>query len=672
MRPLHRCLLRPPARTAALLAAALLATGAVRAADTSPPPDDLAALLAAPVYGGSRLAAASKYEQDAVEAPSIVYVRTGGEIRAQGYRTLAEVLESLPGTHLRQDRAYTYLGVRGVERPGDYSSRLLLLVDGVRVNEAIYDSATAGREFPVDVALIDRVEFIPGPGSVLYGSNAVLGVVNVVTRTPSQLPGTALGLSLGSGARRKVSATWGGDLGGARVLLGVVGEHSHGHDRLHFPAYDQPENNDGWAIGQDGERNQKVFAKARWGELALTALLSERVKDDPTGAYGVIFNTRSASLDRYALADLAYGLHLGPSHELFARVGVAAYAYRGEGWYPGDSGPVMSVTNADARWASGELRYVWSGWSGHRVLAGLEFQHNRDQRLYAADQDPAPFVYVDNRLHSARHSLFVNDEWQLRPGLRLNLGLRADRQLNGELTTSPRAAVWWAASPEWTFKLQRGSAFREPNVSETSYQDSSQVTSADLKVETLRASEATALWRPGRGFEASLSVYRLVLGDAINLIELDDGSQVYANTGGARSNGLELEASRQFDNGLRLRGSWSHQSTRDQASGTDLSDAPRSVSKLMATVPAAWPGSTLGLNLVRLGERVTLAGARLDSYVRLNAQFSLAPPGRRWSIAFGLYNLAGARYDDPAGPEHLQDVIAQDGRQFRIRFGWAL
>ena len=119
----------------------------------------------------------------------MVYVRTGGEIRAQGYRTLAEVLESLPGIHLRSDRAYTYTGARGISRPGDYSSRLLLLIDGVRVNEAIYDSATAGREFPLDVGLIDRVEYMPGPGSALYGSNAVLGVVNVVTRNPSQLPG---------------------------------------------------------------------------------------------------------------------------------------------------------------------------------------------------------------------------------------------------------------------------------------------------------------------------------------------------------------------------------------------------------------------------------------------------------------------------------------------------
>jgi iron complex outermembrane receptor protein len=341
----------PPALT-------LLLSSPVRAEDAAAPTDDLAEVLAQPVFGSSRLAAASKYEQDAAEAPSIVYVRTGGEIRAQGYRTLAEVLESLPGVHLRQDRSYTYVGVRGIERPGDYSSRLLLLIDGVRANEAIYDSATAGREFPLDLGLIDRVEFIPGPGSALYGSNAVLGVVNIVTRSASQLPGAAATLELASAARRKLTATWGGDLGPARVLFGVAAERSGGYGSLYFPAYDSAATNDGLAVGRDGERNHKLFAKARWGEWSLTAAWSERLKADPTGAYGVMFNTRSDSLDRYALADLAYAQRWGVAHEVFARLGIAGYGYRGYGIYDTTQVPVPAETRSDARWLAGELRYV--------------------------------------------------------------------------------------------------------------------------------------------------------------------------------------------------------------------------------------------------------------------------------------------------------------------------
>lgn len=659
------------ARAFGCIALSLLALAPGWAIAQGSPSDELAEVLAQPVYGGSRLAAASKYEQDSTEAPSMVYVRTGGEIRAQGYRTLAEVLESLPGVHLRQDRSYSYVGVRGIERPGDYSSRLLLLVDGMRVNEAIYDSATAGSEFPLDVGLIDRIEFIPGPGSALYGSNAVLGVVNVVTRSPSQLAGTALGLDIGSGARRKLTATWGGDLGSARVLLGLSTERSHGHASLYYPEYDSPATNDGLAVDRDRERNDKLYAKARWGDLSFSAVLSERLKADPTGGYGVLFNTRSDSLDRYALMDLSYGRRLGQTQEVFARLGLAGYAYRGYGVYGTPQLPVPGQTDSWARWASGELRHVWTGWQDHRVLMGLEFQDNWRQRLYGADLEPAPAVYTDIRLHSSRYSLFVNDEWQALPQLRINLGLRTDRQLNGQVTTTPRVAAQWMPSPQWSLKLQHGSAFREPNVSETSYQDTAQSGNSQLRVESLRSTEATALWRPSSRFDASVSIYRFVLSDVINFIDLPDGQQTYANTGSARSQGVEVEAAYQWEHGLRLRGSWARQSTVDPVTNAVLSDAPRSVSKLMATAAGPWPGSTVGVNLVRIGERVTLTGATLDPYLRLNAQFSIAPPGEHWSLAFGLYNLTGEHYADPGGPEHLQDSLPQDGRQFRIQLGWS-
>ncbi len=85
------------------------------------------------VYG------ASKYEQKITEAPSYITIITSDEIRKYGYRTLADLLRSVPGFHVSFDRNYTYLGVRGFNLPGDYTSRYLLMIDGHRTNETIYD-----------------------------------------------------------------------------------------------------------------------------------------------------------------------------------------------------------------------------------------------------------------------------------------------------------------------------------------------------------------------------------------------------------------------------------------------------------------------------------------------------------------------------------------------------
>src|SRR6185503_5587693 len=102
------------------------------------------------VYG------ASKYEQKISQAPSSVTIVTSDEIKKQGYRTLTEILRSVRGLFITDDRAYSYLGIRGFGRPSDYNSRILVLVDGHRMNDNIYDSVLIGTEGVIDVDLIDR------------------------------------------------------------------------------------------------------------------------------------------------------------------------------------------------------------------------------------------------------------------------------------------------------------------------------------------------------------------------------------------------------------------------------------------------------------------------------------------------------------------------------------
>lgn len=104
---------------------------------------------------------------------------TKSKIRLQKF---AQILDSVPGLFTSNDRNYGYLGIRGFNRPGDYTSRVLLLIDNHRLNDVVYDQGGTGTEMPIDVDLIDRVEIIKGPGSSLYGTNAFFGVVNGITK----------------------------------------------------------------------------------------------------------------------------------------------------------------------------------------------------------------------------------------------------------------------------------------------------------------------------------------------------------------------------------------------------------------------------------------------------------------------------------------------------------
>lgn len=112
---------------------------------------------------------ASKFEQKVNEAPSSVSIITQAEIKKYGYRTLADLLRSVRGFFTTYDRNYSYIGVRGFGRPGDYNTRVLLLVDGHRINDNVYDQAPISNDFPVDIDLIEKVEIIRGPSSSIYG-----------------------------------------------------------------------------------------------------------------------------------------------------------------------------------------------------------------------------------------------------------------------------------------------------------------------------------------------------------------------------------------------------------------------------------------------------------------------------------------------------------------------
>ena len=90
-------------------------------------------LMNVTVYGASR------FEQKVTEAPASISIITADEIKKYGYRTLADILRSVRGFYVTNDRNYNYLGVRGFGRPGDYNTRVLTLLDGHRINENISD-----------------------------------------------------------------------------------------------------------------------------------------------------------------------------------------------------------------------------------------------------------------------------------------------------------------------------------------------------------------------------------------------------------------------------------------------------------------------------------------------------------------------------------------------------
>jgi iron complex outermembrane receptor protein len=126
------------------------------------------------------------------------------------------MLSGAGGLFTSYDRNYDYLTVRGLAKLGDFNTRILLLLDGRRLNTPTDDSVGVGTDALIDLEALERVGIIRGPGSTLYGTNAFYAMVNLVTRTGAGLKGAEAQASGGS------FESWYGSLvGGTRTAGGV-------------------------------------------------------------------------------------------------------------------------------------------------------------------------------------------------------------------------------------------------------------------------------------------------------------------------------------------------------------------------------------------------------------------------------------------------------------------
>ena len=391
--------------------------------DPAQPPRDLGdasleELMNVEVYS------ASKHLQSMREAPAFVTIVTAEEIRNYGYRTLADILRAVPGFYVTDDRNYSFLGTQGFSRPGDYNSRVLLLVDGHRMNDAIYEYAMIGPELPLDVDLIERVEVIRGPGSSLYGTSAFFGVVNIITRRGRDV-GTEIsaeGASFGTGKGR---VTYGHTFPGWEVLLSGSFYGSAGQT-LYFPEFDTPQTNNGIARGLDDESARDFLFKVSHGHFNFQGVYGIRDKGVPTASFGTIFgDPRERTTDERAYIDLSYERSFGPWN-LASRVYLDHYRYNGT--YPyagGDGSSILNLDYALGQWWGSELKLSRTVHEKHLITGGIEFRDNFHQDLRNNDLDPyAVNLHEDHS--STVWALYLQDEFAITRKVSLNLGVRYD------------------------------------------------------------------------------------------------------------------------------------------------------------------------------------------------------------------------------------------------------
>lgn len=620
---------------------------------------------------------ASRYEQRVTQAPSSISIMTSEEIRRFGYTNFEEVLNSFRGMYVMDDRNYPYLGVRGFHQPGDYNTRLLVLVDGHRINDNLYDTGSIGREAMVDLNVVERVEFIRGPSSSVYGSSAFFGVINVVTKRGHDIDGVEVSQEAGSLDTYRTSATYGTTFADdADFLVSFSNYSSEGMDELYFREFDQRVSddprarNDGMALRLDDEHAAKVFTSLRSGSWSTTAYYSERVKQIPTAPYETVFaDPDSRTKDQHGYVDFAFAGEISSKLSYGARAFYDYLRYTGSLAYDYAAAeePSQRYLYRDlglGEWAGAELHLTATLASNYTLVAGVEYRDSLTEEQVAYDDVEPRFYYLDIDTDSRSLGAFAQLEARLREDFTVTAGLRYDDHSAVGNTLNPRLAAIYNPTPTSAVKFLYGEAYRAPNPYERFYYYEEQQFHPTLEPETIRTTELVYESYFGQRYRLNVSAYHYDIADLISQRESVDVVRYFANVDAVEAQGAEIELEGKYQSGTIARVSYARQRAEDKNSGLELTASPRHLAKLAVSVPIARTGVFGNVELRYQSDSLTLTGARSPSFAITNLSVTTQKLWTGVDLSLTIHNVFDADEVYPASEEHIQDTLELNGRTF--------
>lgn len=450
------------------------------------------------------------------EAPGAVTIITARQIAAAGARNLQEALALVPGFGLARDVD----DVVATSIRGNWAAegKCLYMLNGTTLNEISYGTFGLGQRIPL--ANVSRIEVITGPGSVIYGGFAALGVVNIVTKDNQEFVGTEAVVQAGTSNERLSRA-------GAQVFgshqLGTHAEISYAMGAAsHLGSTGTSILPDGRLLSfgdSTGAETHHFLAAIRARRTRAQIYFDDRASAMSEGAYTL--------QQRDLLLDLEHTLDLSDRATLTLRT-----AYRNQlPWNYANDTVANYVGTLDQRWShTALLRHKPLKWLG--LLAGLSGHTDVSRQL----ADGATFrTSGTQHLRAADLALF-GEAHATGPWGRATLGLRAEKSSFSDIVMAPRVS-WTKAGRRLHGKLLYSTAYRLPTFQNVEVGP----TDGRLRNEWVMTSEAEAGWRSDLGTECIVNLFHVDIRQPFVYAVAPDGSEYYFNRSRAATGGVELK-----------------------------------------------------------------------------------------------------------------------------------
>ena len=615
------------------------------------------------------IVAASRYGQAIEDAPASVSVITSEELRAFGYPTIADALHGMRGFTISNDRAYPSASVRGLGQPEDYGNRLLVLQDGHSLNDDVDNASAIGSNARTDLGDVERIEVVRGPGSLLYGTGALSGVVNLVTRPRDEPDSAQAGFGVYDGVALHGRAGFMKHFGQDGALwASVSGARSDGLD-LVVPVVQDASVVPTPISSVDAFHSFGTAGRVFLGALTAQWFYHRRDQTDPVGAYATAVGDTATHLrDQRMTAELKFEPQLTATTQLLLRA--HADRYVSHELFASDP---RAVEDYQGTWYGGEARLIVTPLPQLRLMLGGEAQAHPEVKLHGQTQDGAP-PYLDESTSFRFGALYALADAAPRDWLRLNAGARLDVYSTFGAIVVPRAALIVKPLPGGTLKLMGGRAFRAPSIYEQVYNDAGATQAKavdparglDLGPESIWSGEAEYSQRFFTDWVALLGGHYSSVNGFITIGPDAPGSTVvrFQNSpDDVQLKGLDVELRRDLHRQVMLSASYSYQSATRTAEGK-LVNAPEHLACLKGLAPLIPDQLLLGVRLTLEAPRRISAGSDAETRGAAVADVTLSgtvrEPGLSWTL--GVYNLADQKYDVPVSTTFASRTLPQNGR----------
>ena len=484
---------------------------------------------------------ASKHEETLEETPANVYIITSKTMAIYGCQSIADALTLVPGIYITDDYSYSQIGVRGLAFAGDWNSHVMLMIDGRPVLDQ-YSGSSSIDVSGLDISNIDRIEVVKGPASSLYGSNAFLGIVNLITKSENRNSAVLnnsyfentrftknnlfLDYHFDNNIKFKLTGSW-LDRGGNKLFFK---EFSDMEDETLFALDEEGFNqfyldSADFTGGYSDRRNTReaffTHSTISWKNLALTVHAARQKNGVSSSFYGSVFNRPENHYDEYmAYADLIYFDHLTSNLELYTRLSVQHYHWKDHILYnyyaEEDSpdylpGPVWIDEEHDQAYsAEARIRYDFN--KSNTAILGTEVQfheirHESGEADTGGDDIVENIIPADNVEYNGEiFNLYFMDEHRFTNRIKAVGGLHFNYFTYTTGKVMPKAALVVKPYDKGTLKFIASRGFRSPSFYQLTFDDGDFfIGNPDLEPELISSYEVIAVQQFPYGFQADLS-----------------------------------------------------------------------------------------------------------------------------------------------------------------------